>query len=123
MSTEINQVMDPKEREKYLNGILYDKFFSFDSWEGSLKEALSEHLSYVKNLFPDSPEQYKIYSLLALGSIYSIDRDEESARKHREMLFELWRKDFQVVCGEDAAEEGNSHRCTLIVAFNRKRAC
>ena len=108
MSTEIYQVTDPKEREKYFNSILYEKYFSFDSWADNLKDALSEHLGYVKTLFPDSPDQYQLYSLLVLGSIYSIDRDEESARKHREMLFDHWCKDCRSVCGEDVVEAWKS---------------
>ena len=105
MSTENKQPIDAEEREKYLNSILYEKFFSFDSWEGHLKDALTERLGYVKILFSDLPEQYTLYSLLALGSIYSINSDEENAKKHREMLFDLWLKDFQVVCGGDALDE------------------
>lgn len=116
MSTESKQAMDPKEREIIYNGILYDRFFAFDAYEGELKDALSERLNDVKKLFADSPKDYRIYSVLAVSSIYAIEKDEKTAEEHRSMLLDLWRKEYQAVCGgsdtedeEDDSEDGDYH--------------
>ena len=103
---ERNQTIDPKEREKSINSILYDKFFALDAYEGDLKTALTERLNDVKKLFGDSPKDYGVYSMLAVSSIYAIEKDEKTAQEHRSMLLDLWRKDYQAVCGGSDSEDG-----------------
>lgn len=105
MSTEINQAMDSKEQENTISCILHDKFFSIDAGQSELKSALSEHLNRVKSLFSNSPDKYKLFSLLAVGGIYAVEKDMESAAKHREMLLDIWRNECRAICGNDAVEE------------------
>ena len=105
MSTEINQAMDSKKQENIISCILHDKFFSIDAGQSELKSALSEHLNRVKTLFSDSPDKFKIFSLLAVGGIYAVEKDMEGAAKHREMLLDIWRNECRAACGNDAVEE------------------
>ena len=96
---------DDEEQQKVYNGILHDSFFALDVWDGEVKKALSERLDAVNKLFSDSPEDYELYSLLAVGGIYAVELKEESAEKIRNMLFDLWREACLAVCGEDSVNE------------------
>lgn len=71
------------EQRKVYNGILHDRFFALDAWDGEVKKALSERLDAVKKLFSNSPKDYELYSLLAVGGIYAVELKEESAEKIR----------------------------------------
>jgi len=79
-----------------------------------LAEILSRKLAVVTKKYKKSPYDWERYSLLALGSIYGVDILADNAQGCRERLYELWEKEYILVCKKECNQETkNSARFVL----------
>lgn len=70
-----------------------------------LAEILTRKLTVVKKKYKRSAYDWERNSLLALGSIYGVDIMKDNCEACRERLFEIWEKEYHVVCKKECNDD------------------
>lgn len=73
-----------------------------------LAEILSRKLAIVTKKYKRSSYDWERNSLLALGSVYGVDILSDNAKVCRNRLYELWAKEYQIICKKDCNDETRS---------------
>lgn len=70
-----------------------------------LVEILRRKLSVVRRKYIKNPYDYEKNTVLAISSIYGVDILLDNVMACRERLFEIWDKEYRVVCKKDCSDE------------------
>lgn len=70
-----------------------------------LAEILTRKLKRCKDLYRKNPYDYERYSVLAISSIYGVDIMQDNAEECRVRMFEIWNKEYEVVCKKSCNNE------------------
>lgn len=70
-----------------------------------LAEILRRKLNRCKKLYKSNHFDYERYSILAVASLYGVDILSDNVNDCRNRLFDVWNKEYEVVCKKDCNEE------------------
>ena len=70
-----------------------------------LTEILRRKLEVVTRKYKKSAYDWERYSLLALGSLYGVDIQFDNVLVCRDILFNIWNKEYKYACKKDANDE------------------
>ena len=70
-----------------------------------LTEILRRKLEVVTRKYKKSAYDWERYSLLALGSLYGVDIQFDNVIICRDILFDIWNKEYKSACKKDANDE------------------
>lgn len=73
-----------------------------------LTEILRRKLEVVTRKYKKSAYDWERYSLLALGSIYGVDIQHDNVLACRDILFDIWNKEYKAACKKECNDKTRS---------------
>jgi len=100
---EVNSMLDLVKQETER---IDSRFLEPACGDGNfLAEVLKRKLNVVKSRYGKNPDDYELYSVIAITSIYGVELLEDNTIECRNRLFDIWDKLYSSVCGSFANNE------------------
>ena len=100
---EVNAMLDLVKQETQR---IDSRFLEPACGDGNfLAEILRRKLAVVKGRYKKSLSDYEKNAVLAATSIYGVDILQDNVDACRKRMFQIWDKEYKVVCKKDANDE------------------